>query len=391
MIRSIFVAYLAVASLATLPVWGSPIVPNSDGEIVERLPASTIARRAALQDAAAALPVAGSSAVVRLEASARAAREARVLLDAARLEGDPRPAGQALALLAPWANDSQAPPNVVMMLATVEQFLHAFDSARGRLEALVHRDPRQPQAWLTLATLYRLRGWYDRSDQACGAVMAAGATVYGSACLAENQAMRGEIGPARASLNRLIGATRQPSERGWLLTTLAELEQRAGRPLQAEAAYRAALQADHDGYTALGYADFLIDQKRPADALAALAREPRSDAVLLRLAIAGRQANAPAAAADEKELTERFEQAALRPGGTSGHAREHAMYQLDIRHDARAALMLAGENLIQQREPIDLLIYARAARAAGANQALAALASLKTTMHFYDRRLDPLL
>src|SRR5947199_256394 len=71
----------------------------------------------------------------------------------------------------------------------------------------------------------------------------------------------------------------------WLLTTLAELEVRAGRVADADAAYGAALAADADGYTVLSYADFLIEQGRAADALARLASEPRSDAVLLRLAI----------------------------------------------------------------------------------------------------------
>lgn len=52
------------------------------------------------------------------------------------------------------------------MLATVEQFMHDFDTVNTRLEALVRRDMGQPQAWLMLATLRRLRGSFAASDEA---------------------------------------------------------------------------------------------------------------------------------------------------------------------------------------------------------------------------------
>lgn len=41
------------------------------------------------------------------------------LLDMVRTEGDPRPAGQALAQLSPWQNDPRAPSAGMLMLATL--------------------------------------------------------------------------------------------------------------------------------------------------------------------------------------------------------------------------------------------------------------------------------
>ena len=374
------------------PALAVPIIVNSDDDLVERLPASAMVRRMASRDLTAQRAgAAHTGGRPTLADASRAAQEARTLLEAARAEGDPRAAGQALALLARWKDDPRAPTAVALMLATVEQFLHDFDTASARLDRLVLLDPRQPQAWLTLATLRRLRGNYRWSDDACHAVLSLGVTLHGQACLAENMALRGDTAGARRMLEVLLQATLDPGSRIWLLTTLAEAEQRDGRPRQAEAAFAAALQAADDGYTALDYADFLLEQNRPAQALRALKGQPRSDAVLLRLAIAGRRTRAPQAAADLAEIGERFAQAALRPGGTSGHAREHALYWLDLRDDPAAALALAGQNIVQQREPIDLLLYARAARAARAPQALAALAHLKTVMRLHDRRLDALL
>jgi Tfp pilus assembly protein PilF len=379
----------AAAFGAALPAPAEPITTGADDQLIDRMPASNKLRRVAQRENAAATTAPFAS--TRRPNPMLVAQEARGLLQAARAEGDPRAAGQALALLAPWKDDARAPAQVILMLATVEQFLHEFDTANRRLEALVARDPSQSQAWLTLATLRRLRGDYDSSDAACRALLPLGIELHGQACLAENMALRGQDSQARALLAELLKSTADGATRNWLLTTLAEAEQRDGRPRQAEAAYKAALLADADAYTTLDFADLLIDQKRPAQALVLLKDQPRSDAVLLRLAIAGRQSAAAQAPADIAELTERFTQAALRPGGISGHAREHAMYWLYLRDDPLAALRLAGENLQQQREPVDLLLYARAARAANARDCLVAVAGLQKVMHLHDRRLDSLL
>ena len=372
-----------------LPASAEPITTGADDQLIDHMPASNRLRRVAQRENA--LATTAPFATARHPNPMLAAQEARGLLQAARAEGDPRAAGQALALLAPWKDDARAPAQVVLMLATVEQFLHEFDTANSRLEALVARDPSQSQAWLTLATLRRLRGDYDTSDTACRAMLPLAVQLHGQACLAENMALRGQVTQARALIAELLRTTADGATRNWLLTTLAEAEQRDGRPRQAEAAFVAALRADADAYTTLDFADLLIDRKRPAEALALLKDQPRSDAVLLRLAIAGRQSASAQAPADIAELTDRFTQAALRPGGISGHAREHAMYWLYLRDDPLAALRLAGQNLQQQREPIDLLLYARAARAADARDCLVAVARLQKVMHLHDRRLDTLL
>ena len=412
LLPAMLLALLPCAALA------KPIQPASDDELVEILPASSQARRMASRSlaasgaraAASGLPARGTTPISLAPALAIAAadavQKAEQLLHIARTEDDPRAAGQALALLAPWHNDAQAPAALIVIQATVEQFLHQFDTARNRLQALVQRDPRQAQAWLTLATLHRLRGDYAESDKACRAVVALQVALHGQACLAENQALRGQVDAARNSLQALIQSTSDADSRAWLFTTLAELEQRDLRTTQADAAFRSALAASPDGYTALAYADFLIAQGRGARATEVLQKQPRSDAVLIRLVVSGRQADSgksakPAHGAghavnnainhNASELAERFAQAALRPGAAAGHAREQALYALDVQRDPVAALRFAQANVVQQREPIDLLLLARAARAAKSDEATAATARLKKEMSLHDRRLDALL
>ncbi|HWH84143.1 MAG TPA: hypothetical protein VNU71_18080, partial [Burkholderiaceae bacterium] len=342
------IAVLGLAGFAALPARAVPIEPRSDDEVIEVLPA-----------------VAGGRAEARRlrQQLARRPGDAAVALDVARRylaqaheQGDPRFAGRAIAAIAAWPDAASAPDDVLLMRATLQQYLHEFDAAAATLQALLARPaaPR-PQAWLTLATVRRVQGRYAESDAACARVAKAGAALHANACAAENAALRGDVESARLALTGMLADARQPAAtRAWLTTSLAELEQRAGRAAPAEAAYRAALALDPDAYTTLAYADFLIEQQRPTQALALLKDQPRADAVLLRLAIAGVQARAPQAAADVAEMRERIALANQRPDAKVFHGREQAMFALAVDADPARALELARGNAARQREPLDL-------------------------------------
>ena len=373
-----------LAALAGVGAQASVVNPLSDDEVIEVLPA-----------------VSGSRAEIRnlrrtLAADPRDARSAvklaQLYLNQARTQGDPRFVGQALALLGAWPQSDTAPDEVLLMLATLQQFLHDFDTSASNLERLVKRNPRHAQAWLTLATVRRVQGRYADSERACKGVAAAGAAAYAGACQAENASLRGDFVGARAALTRLLADTRlqAPSIRNWLLTTLAESEARAGRNTQAEAAYRQALQATADGYTSLSFADFLMTQNRFADASRQLQNQSRTDAVLLRLAIAGVNTHSKEAAADVNELRERMALAMLRPEARTTHAREYAMFALWIDNQPREALELAKENVRHQREPLDVLLLAQTAAASQDAAARRDAVSLASEMGLRDVRLDAL-
>jgi predicted Zn-dependent protease len=320
-----------------------------------------------------------------------AARLARRYIGEAREQGDPRLAGQALAVLSPWGDPATAPVEVLLMQATVEQYLHQFDAAASKLERLLERDPRQPQAWLTLATIRRVQGRYAESEAACERLAALRVALHAAACRAENEALRGAFARARQTFDGLLARPGlDGGTRNWLLTSLAELEERAARPAAAEAAFKAALAADGDAYTLTAYADFLIAQGRPAEALRLLEGRPRNDAVLLRLALAGSAAASADARRDADEMRARIAQASLRPDARKLHAREQSMFALQVDRDAAHALALARENVRQQREPIDLLLLAQAARAAQATSAAQEVERLKNDIGLHDRRLDAL-
>jgi tetratricopeptide (TPR) repeat protein len=360
------------------------IVPIRDSEVIETLAGGSAERREErkLRRSLAEQP----------NNAALATRLSGKYLARARETGDPRYAGLSIAALHPWQDDASAPGEVLLLQATLDQYLHQFDAAAAKLERLLQRDPKLAQAWLTLATIRRVQGRYDASDRACHALMGLGANVYGPACLAENEALRGNTGAARNTFKRLLAEPRADADtRNWLATSLAELEERAGESAAAQTAWTLALQASATPYTVLSYADFLIFQGRFAEALSVLKNQPRNDGVLLRVVIAAVRAGAPGADAQAGEMRERIAVANLRPGTQTFHGREQAMFALWVDKQPQRALELARENVRSQREPIDLLILAQAARATGEETARLEADTLRRIVGLRDKRIEALL
>ena len=128
------------------------------------------------------------------------------------------------------------------MRATLQQYLHDFEASVASLRLLLARpgEAGRAQAWLTLATVLRVQGRYAESDEACRGVAAAGARCMPPPagprtrrCAARSPR------PAAASRRLLAQPGLPPATQGWLLTSLAELEERERRSAAADAAYRA--------------------------------------------------------------------------------------------------------------------------------------------------------
>ncbi len=371
---------------AVPPAEASPITPNRDDEVVEVLPASGGSRSEERQ--------LRKQLAARPDDARLALAVARRYLDQAHESGDPRYAGLATAALRAWPDAAAAPAEILLMRATLQQYLHEFDASVAGLRQLLARpgSDRQPQAWLTLATVLRVQGHYNESDTACREVGRAGAALYSAACLAENAGLRGDTAAARRSFETLLADPRlAPGARGWLMTSLAELEERDGRAAAADAAYRGVLRLGPDSYAAIAYADFLIAQRRPAEALALLKNETRTDAVVLRLAIAGTLAKASGSERDVAEMRDRIALANERPDARVFHGREQAMFALHVEQAPGLALELARGDVAQQREPLDVLVFAQAAHASGQREALDEARKLKSSLGLHDRRIDALL
>src|ERR1700712_4792222 len=130
-----------------------PRVPTSDNEIVESLPSvagwSREERRLRRE------------LVQRPRDEGTALEAANTYLDLARSQGDARYAGYAMGVLQAWQPLTASTPNrILVMHATVAQFLHDFDGSERTLKLALAADPSNAQGWLTLATIFRVRGRY---------------------------------------------------------------------------------------------------------------------------------------------------------------------------------------------------------------------------------------
>jgi len=231
-------------------------------------------------------------------------------------------------------------------------------------------------------------GRFAEADAGCHRLVGAdyfalgsGVRLNGLACIAELSSLQGHADTAAAALARLAGAPDASSAvtvaggaaPGWLTLMRAELAQRRGDPA-AGALFAAALKANPDVYTQCAYADWLLDEHRPAEVLALLKGNEAADPVLLRVALAlralhGRDDRRTREAATM--LGDRYDAALLR--GDRSHGREQSRYELDLRGDTRAALKLAQSNWHVQHEPADAVVLARAAHSARRDDAAAPL------------------
>ena len=375
-------ALCLVLLLWAAPAQAAPYRPASDAQPLETLPLRPGDARwrelRALRQALAADP----------HNAERAAALAGRYVAEAMATGDPRLAGRAQALLAPWWGEPEPPPAVRVARAMVLQYSHQFGAAAADLRAALAQQPALAEGWAWLAAISLVRADVAPARQACQQLAGLATALVGSACLAQIESLTGQPGAAAERLRQALQQDRDAdaAQRLWALTRLAEAEQRQGRTAAAEAAYRQALALDAtDAYLLAAYADLLLDQGRPADVRVLLQDQTRADALLLRAAIAAQALGHSDAQRWRAELAARFDAAARR--GDVLHQKEQARFVLVLLGDAPRALRLAAKNFELQREPSDARLLLEAALAA--QQPGAAAPALDWMQHTGHR--DPVL
>ncbi|MES2264574.1 MAG: hypothetical protein V4724_39250 [Pseudomonadota bacterium] len=351
---------LLVAGLLSLTAHAAPFLPQTGSQVIETLPRRSAPAQQELQRMRGRLSAAPDD--IKL-----AADLAQRYIALGRSETDPRYFGYAQAALSPWWSQPAPPPEVRLLRATLLQNSHRFELALADLDAVTRADPNNAQAWLTRATVQTVQGDYTGATASCARLSNLANQLVSIACLSNVAGITGRL----AGSERLLDATLErsgevaPELQSWVLTLLAEMATRRGDAALAEARFRRALSVSpRDSYLLGAYADFLLDQRRPADVVRLLKDQGRIDALLLRYALALAQLGGMPRelAAANQELKARFDAAAQR--GDSVHRREEARYALHLRYDAGAALALAKQNWQVQKEPADVRILLEAALAA---------------------------
>jgi tetratricopeptide (TPR) repeat protein len=369
----------ALALLAGSFAAASPYVPADDATVLERVPArSELERLAPLRATVAAAPadLAPSLAL------------ASGYIGIGRRNSDPRFIAYAQATLLPWVSQPHPPEQALVLQAISLQYLHRFDAALALLDRALAIEPLDAQAWLTRAALLELRGDYTPARHACARLVRTADEFTALTCLSSVAGRSGQLAASYARLR--TGASLDPrlpaALRAWRLSVIAEMADRLGDDRAAEADLLEALRAaTADPYLKATYADLLLRTNRPAEVLELLSGSEAQDALLLRLAIAAHRLGAPQAAHWQEAYGERL-RAAQRDGDDT-HLREQALYLLEVREDAGAALQVARRNWAVQREPADLRIYSRAAGRTHADEDCARIDRWVVATRYEDHQL----
>ena len=357
--RLLLPLFLLIGALISGTAPAAPYTPRSDDEVLERLPfRASAAEGRELRQLRRAL-------AEQPQNKERALALARRYFELAGAEGDPRYVGYAEAAIRPWTQAAEPPADMLVMRALLRQYRHEFDAALADLAQAAERDPGNPRIWSWRSAILLVQADYAGARAACVKLAPLASALLAMSCNAIIDARSGKAEQAYAELSAAL-ARRPDADPGlklWIQTRLAEAAVQLGRSELAERHFKAGFALGiTDGYILAAYADFLLDQGRPLEAVGLLKDWGRSDILLLRLALAEQAAGLPSAATHIAVLKERFAASALR--GDKLHQQDEARFHLHMLGDAKGALRLAEENYRVQREPSDAFMLMEAALAA---------------------------
>ncbi|HLH55999.1 MAG TPA: hypothetical protein VKY92_20520 [Verrucomicrobiae bacterium] len=378
-----WVALLGVSFCAK----ATPLRPGNGNEVLERV------RSAPLDASARELRMARQRLSAEPNNLELAIRFARLAIERNSVEGDPRYLGRAQAALSPWWDREDIPSRVLVLRGMIRQAQHDFKHALADLDLAVERDPTDAQAWLTKSAVLAVTGDYEKARQACIPLAQLAPGLISLAAAANVSCLNGDAERGCAVLRTALSNPAQPDsrERVWAFTILGEASRRLGREPEAEACFKRVLElAPRDVYALGAYADLLLDQGRARDAARLLSDGERADALLLRLALAESLLRPIPSnfAMHTNNLAARFQEGHLR--GDFVHLREEAQFELSLAKRPAAALRLAQENWVIQREPADARLLLECARQAHDKQAAAPVLEFMRRTHIQDEQLNRL-
>jgi tetratricopeptide (TPR) repeat protein len=313
---------------------------------------------------------------------------AQTFLERAHSRREPMYFGRAESVLVAAANRPGASAETRRLYAATLQQRHEFDAAEALLDGILEQAPLDAAARTQRASVRLVRGDFNGARGDCARLLATAPNQsVALACLAESHAGSGRLEQARALLAVYpLDPAGDPAARAYFLTVRAELAERADSIDRAIADYSAALGAmpNEDAIRA-ALADALIARGDTPEADALLNVERPGLALLVRRVSCTRGAQRErlrALASGWLELE------AAR--GDALHHREAALLALEL-GDAARALEAAEKNFATQKELPDVRVLARAAVAAGDQDARRKLGEWMQSTGFRDAFSEAIL
>ena len=259
-----------------------------------------------------------------------------------------------------WQDDNPSPPRRVLR-ARIPQAQHDFTPAAADLRAALRDAPDTAQALLVLVSIDEVSGDLTEAGDACARLAALRPGLPAVACAASIGSLTGAADAGEAALKDALERyqTAGLGERIWAYTILGEIAVRRADPAAERYFLQALALNARDIYALTVYADYLLDQRRPAEVLWLLRGFERVDALYLRLALAAQASHSPDFPTYRDDVAARYE-AAQRQGDTV-HLRDASRFALEIQHDGARALALAQQNWSTHRTPYDARVLLAAA------------------------------
>lgn len=328
----------------------APFVPESDQQILQKLPANSPPARYLNADSFSS----GISPI--------SPEQTRNLLERAYLQADPRALGQARAQL-----DQSTDQNVetLMLRAQALQSDHKFSQAQEMLEQILSKDAANPNALLTLSSLLVVQGQFEEAMGYCKQLTDPSLRVYQLACEAQIQSMTGQLTQAKRTLSALavLASGLDASTARWIYLMQADAALRSQDVPLANQVF--SVMDDQTVPALMARADWLLKHGKYEEVRQLLQDHTDKDSLLLRLITAQIKLRDPEAQQNLVLMKERIEVWQVRQ--ETAHIRDQVTYAV-LTNQIDSALQLARENWQKQRETADILIYATAAIKAGSQK-----------------------
>lgn len=343
------------------------------------------------EETAAAFDAAANPSGDPIAAQMAAVSTARAAAQNARLTGDTSLLRRAERALAPWDDEADVSSELLVVRANIKQINHRFDDALADLDIVLAKQPTNPQALLSSAFIKATTGDAESGLRDCAMLRPYVPLTIRETCVSRLAGLAGFLTESTKRMEALlrIVPTSKPEERAFALGVAGELAERSGDTELARKLYSELYESiPNFVYARAAYADFLIAVGETELATEVIGPEPKTEALLLLSALAGRGADEVSAAAIA-ELNNRIE--ADLAANDYAHAREYARFALDYLGDSMIALHFAEQNWLSQKEPVDALILARAAVATGATEVIEELKAWVAASRLESPKLDAVL
>jgi len=285
------------------------------------------------------------------------------LIANSRREGQVEDLKKAEELLAPFLKSENPSEKILLLHATILQRNHHFKEALIVLKQVLQRNPKSAEAWLIQSTIQTVMGKYEKARKSAIPLFALAPRLIAVTAGTVASSLSGGLKKSYDLLAKVVHEEQSEAveTRVWALGTLAEMAVRLGKLELADKHFQKAHQLDRRSpWLTRSFADHLLNTGRPEFVLRLL--ENREEHFLLHWLLAARAVHGKT---DEWQETLARYQKVQGAGHGHAHGREAARFQLEVKKNAHAALHAIKYEVGSQREPDDLLIALRCARAAG--------------------------